>query len=168
MQSLRRASVVVAPAAVVLIAAVLLWAQTPNPLAGGWRINLAKSKYSPANFALKSSTSRFEVTKDEVRLVNDGVDAQGRTTHLEYTARFDGKPYPVKSTIDGKPSPTQDAITWKKIDDYTYENVAMLKGKALTTTRVVISRDGKTRTNTVTGQDAQGRTINNVVVYERQ
>ena len=74
----------------------------------------------------------------------------------------------MKSTIDGKPSPSQDAITWKKIDDYAYENVAMLKGKALTTTRVVISRDGKTRTNTVTGQDAQGRTINNVVVYERQ
>ena len=74
----------------------------------------------------------------------------------------------MKSTIDGKPSPSQDAITWKKIDDYAYANVAMLKGKALTTTRVVISRDGKTRTNTVTGQDAQGRTINNVVVYERQ
>ena len=83
-----------------------------------------------------------------------------------YTASFDGKPYPVKSTLDGKPNPGQDAITWKKIDDYTYENVAMLKGKALTTTRVTISRDGKTRTNAVTGQDAQGRTINNTVVSE--
>jgi hypothetical protein len=52
-------------------------------------------------------------------------------------------------------------VTWRKIDDYAYENVAMLKGKATTTTRVTISRDGKTRTNTVTGTDAQGRTINN-------
>jgi hypothetical protein len=44
----------------------------------------------------------------------------------------------------------------------------MLKGKALTTTRVVVSRDGKTRTNTVTGTDAQGRMINNTVVYEKR
>ena len=66
MQLLRRAYIVVAPAAVVRIAAGLLSAQTANPLAGGWRINLAKSKHSPANAALKSSTSRFEVTKDEV------------------------------------------------------------------------------------------------------
>ena len=51
---------------------------------------------------------------------------------------------------------------------YSLENVAMLKGKALTTTRVVVSRDGKTRTNTVTGTDAQGRTINNTVVYEKR
>jgi hypothetical protein len=63
-------------------------------------------------------------------LVNEGVDAQGRATRLEYTARFDGKPYPVTSTVDAKPSGNQDAVTWRKIDDYTYENTAMLKGKA--------------------------------------
>jgi hypothetical protein len=139
-----------------------------SPLAGTWKYNAAKSKYSPANLALKSSTSKFDVTGDSVRLVNDGVDAEGHTTHLEYSAKFDGKPYPVKSTVDGKPSPSQDGVTWRKIDDYTYENVAMLKGKATTTTRVTISRDGKTRTNAVTGTDAQGRTINNMVIYERQ
>ena len=167
MLSPRRNSMIVFVVAAVISAAILA-AQTGGPLSGMWTINLAKSKYSPANLALRSSTSRFEVTKDSVKLVNEGVDAQGRATRLEYTVSFDGKPYPVKSTIDGKPNPNQDAVSWKKIDDYTYENVAMLKGKALTTTRVVISRDGKTRTNTVTGQDAQGRTINNTVVYERQ
>jgi hypothetical protein len=167
MLSLRRASIA-ASALCAIAAAAILSAQSGNPLTGNWTINLAKSKYSPANLALKSSTSRFDATQNEVKLLNEGVDAQGRTTRLEYTARFDGKPYPVKSTIDGKPSPNQDSVTWKKIDDYTYENVAMLKGKALTTTRVTISRDGKTRTNTVTGQDAQGRTINNTVVYEKQ
>jgi len=167
MLSLRRASIVASLAAVA-VAATILSAQQGNPLAGSWRINLAKSKYSPANLALKSSTSRFQVTAEQVTLLNEGVDAQGRTSRLEYTAKFDGKPYPVKNTLDGKPNPSQDAITWRKIDDHTYENVAMLKGKALTTTRVVVSRDGKTRTNTVTGQDAQGRTINNTVVYERQ
>src|SRR5687768_13671770 len=143
MQLLRRIPTVL----VVLAMAASAVAQAGNPLSGKWSINLAKSKYSPANLALKSSDSQFDVTADTVKLINQGVDAQGRTTRLEYTARFDGKPHPVKSTLDGKPSPNQDAITWKKIDDYTYENVAMLKGKPLTTTRVTVSRDGKTRTN---------------------
>jgi hypothetical protein len=167
MLSLRRTSIIVFAVAAVSAAATLT-AQAGGPLSGKWTINLAKSKYSPANLAVKSSTSQFDVTPDSVKLVNEGVDAQGRTTRLEYTSKFDGKPYPVKSTIDGKPNPGQDAISWKKIDDYTYENTAMLKGNTLTTTRVVVSRDGKTRTNTVTGKDAQGRTINNTVVYEKQ
>jgi hypothetical protein len=145
-----------------------LSAQTPSPLSGTWQQNVAKSKYIPAGLAVKSSTSRFEVTQNGVKLVNDGVDGEGRKTHTEYTANFDGKDYPVKATVDGKPSPNQDAVAWKKIDDYTYENVAKLKGQALTTTRIVVSRDGKTRTNTVTGKNAQGQTVNNTVVFEKQ
>jgi hypothetical protein len=145
-----------------------LAAQTASPLSGTWRQKVAKSKYSPPELAVKNNTSTFEVTPNGVKLVNDGVDAQGRKTHTEYTANFDGKDSPVKATIDGKPSPNQDAVAWKKIDDYTYENVARLKGQALTTTRIVISRDGKTRTNTVTGKNAQGQTVNNTVVFEKQ
>ena len=167
MSSTRCTSLIVFFVAVAAAFATVV-AQTGGPLSGTWTINLAKSKYSPANLAVKSSTSRFEVAQDSVTLVNEGVDAQGRATRVEYMARFDSKPYPVKSTLDGKPSGNQDAVSWKKVDDYTYENVAMLKGKALTTTRVVVSRDGKTRTNTVTGTDAQGRTINNTVVYEKR
>jgi hypothetical protein len=143
-------------------------AQAADPLSGAWKIDLAKSKYSPANLAPKSGTTLFEVSQDGITAVIDGVDWQGRVTHAEYTAKFDGKPYLRKETIAGKPNPDQDAVVWKKINDYTYETIAMRKGQALTTTRVVISRDGKTRTNTVTGKNAQGHTINNTVVYEKQ
>jgi hypothetical protein len=31
-----------------------------------------------------------------------------------------------------------------------------------------ISKDGKTRTSTFKGKDAQGRDVNNVVVYDKQ
>jgi hypothetical protein len=86
-----------------------LAAQTASPLSGSWRQNVAKSKYSPPELAVKNNTSTFEVTPNGVKLVNDGVDAQGRKTHTEYTANFDGKDSPVKATIDGKPSPNQDA-----------------------------------------------------------
>jgi hypothetical protein len=143
-------------------------AQAADSLSGVWKVNLAKSKYSPPNLAPKSGTTLFEVSQDGIRVVVDGVDWQGRVTYAEYTARFDGKAYPRKETIAGKPNPDQDAVMWKKIDDYTYEIIAILKGKVLTTTRVVTSGDGKTRTNTVTGRNAQGLTLSNTVVYEKQ
>ncbi len=108
------------------------------------------------------------MTKGSVKATIDGVDWQGRVTHSEYTATLDGKDSPWKGTIDGRPSPDQDAIVWKRIDASTYEVVNKLKGQVLTTQRTVMARDGKTRTNTVTGKNAQGQTVSHTVVYERQ
>ena len=105
---------------------------------------------------------------DAIKTTTDGVDAQGRTTHTEYSAKFDGKDYPWKGMIAGKANPDQDTVSWKKIDDSNYEVVNKLKGQVLTTQRTVLSRDGKTRTNTLTGKNAQSQTINNTQVYERQ
>jgi len=59
-------------------------------------------------------------------------------------------------------------ISARRVDDYTYETTARLKGHVLAITKVVVSRDGKTRTNTVTGKNAQGQTVSNTVVYEKQ
>ena len=59
-------------------------------------------------------------------------------------------------------------ISVKKIDDFSFESTSKLKGKALTVAKSVISRDGKTRTVTTTGKNAQGQTVNNTAVYEKQ
>ncbi|HYN07733.1 MAG TPA: hypothetical protein VES67_10105 [Vicinamibacterales bacterium] len=128
---------------------------------------MAKSTYNPAELAPKSSTSKVEITGDTIKVVVDGVDSQSRPTHLEYTAKLDGKDYPWKGTVDGKPNLNQDMVAWKKIDDFTYESTNKLKGEVLSTQRVVIAKDGKTRTNTVTGKNAQGQTVNNTVLYEK-
>ena len=150
-------------------AALLALAQTPavNPLVGSWKINIAKSKYSPADLASKSGTSKIEAAGGGIKLTVDTVDNQGRKVHQEYTANFDGKDVRCNCTIDGKPSPNQDTVAWKKIDDYTYDLVAKLNGQVLTTTRIAVARDGKSRTNTATGKNAQGQTVSNVVLYEK-
>ena len=144
------------------------FAQAASPLAGTWTVNLAKSKYDPPAMAPKSGTVKIEIAGDTVKIVNDGVDAQGRATHSEYTAKLDGNDYPWKGTIDGQPNLTQDAVTWKKIDDRTYELTGKLKGQQLGTQRIVIAADGKSRTNTVTGKNAEGQTIHNTVVLDRK
>ena len=43
-----------------------------------------------------------------------------------------------------------------------------LKGKVMTTSRIVISADGKTRTVTVTGTTVDGKPLKNVLVYDKQ
>lgn len=148
--------------------AMPLAAQAPSPLSATWKLNVAKSKYNPANLAIKSNTIKYTITGDTITAVTDGVDAQGRATHTAYTAKLDGKAYPFTGTIAGKPNPDQDGVMWKKIDNNTYETSTMLKGKVLVTSHIVISSDGKTRTSTQTGKNAQGQTLNNSVFYDKQ
>jgi hypothetical protein len=158
---------------VIVVLVVSAWvigllAQAATPLSGTWRVNVAKSKYSPADRAPQNQTSRLEVAQDGIKVVTDGSDSKGRKTHTDYTAKFGGPIVSTNATVDGKPNPDQDGAAWKKVDDYTYEITNALKGKALTTTRIVVARDGKSRTTTVTGKDAHGRVVNDVVIFDRQ
>ena len=137
-------------------------------LAGTWKLNVAKSKYSPGP-APQSNMIKFDSVEGGIRLVADGLDSQGKKTHNEYTAKFDGKDVPTKPMLDGKPNPNAaDTVSYKKIDDYTYEATAKLKGKTLNVARHVISKDGKTRTVTTTGTNAQGQKLNDMTVFEKQ
>jgi hypothetical protein len=134
-----------------------------NPLTGTWKQNMAKSKYDPANLAPRSGATKWEaVGADGFKWVADGVDAQGKPTHTEFSGKFDGKDYPVKG-IAG-----EDTRAYTRIDDYTYDFVSKKAGKVTTTSHMVISRDGKTRSFTTTGTDAEGHKVNNTSVYEKQ
>ncbi len=128
---------------------------------GSWKLNVAKSKYSPGP-APKSQTLKQEASAGGMKATTDGVDGEGKPTHTEYTAKYDGKDYPWKGNVNA------DMLSLKRIDDNSYEAVWKLKGKTTITSRTVVSKDGKTRTSTQTGKDAQGRTVNNVTVYDKQ
>lgn len=139
-------------------------AQAQDVWVGTWRLNLAKSKYDPANLAPKSQTTRLEsIAGGGMKTTTDTVDYQGKMTHQEVVTTFDGKPSELKGASDAN-----STRAYKRIDSRTYEFVNYVGGKMTTTVRSVTSADGKTRTNTTTGNDAQGRAIKNVAVYERQ
>jgi hypothetical protein len=128
---------------------------------GTWTLNLAKSKYSPADQAPKSQTIKREPVDGGMKTVADGVDAQGKTTHTEYSAKFDGKDYPWTG------QPNADTISLLRIDDDYYEAIWKLKGEVTITSNTVVSKDGKTLTTTQSGKDAQGRTVLNMTVFDR-
>lgn len=146
---------------------VLAVALAAHPLDGTWKLNLEKSTYDPPTLAPKSGTTVYVVTGDTMKGVTDGIDAQDRATHSEYTVKFDGKDYPWQGTIAGQPNTSQNTVSFRRIDDRTFEIFNKLNGKLVVTQRTVVAIDGKTRTTTTDGTNAQGQKIHNVMVYDK-
>ena len=166
--SMQRRISMVSMALTIAAVPVVVAAQAPESLAGTWKLNVAKSKYDPASLAPKSATSTYTFSGKNVTLNVDQVNAKGQKVHIEYTASLDGADHPWKSTIDGKPNPDQDAVTFKKLDAHTYHVENKLKGKVMTTQHIVVAADGKSRTVTTDGTNAQGQKVHHVAVYDKQ
>jgi len=138
-------------------------AQAPaaKNMVGTWKLDSAKSKYSPGPTP-KSQVAMLEAVDGGMKVVSDRVEADGKTTHFEWTAKFDGKDYPVKG------DPGRDGVSVKKVDDYTLDITNKKGGKVTTTIHAVYAKNGKSRTETVTGTDAQGQKIENVTQWTKQ
>jgi len=104
----------------------------------------------------------YEAAGDKVKVTVDGTDRDGKPTHSEWTGKFDGKEYPVTG------DPTSDERSYKKVDDRTLELTNKKNGKVTVSGRIVVSADGKSRTVTTSGTDAEGKKIKNKTVYDKQ
>ena len=165
--SMRTSAVLISLALVVALPGAVA-AQGSQSLAGTWKLNATKSKFEPAELASKSSTVTYAFSGNSVTATIDQVNAKGQKVHVEYTAALDGADSPWKGTTDGKPITSQDAISFKKLDANTYHVENKLKGKVMTTNHIVVAADGKSRTSTTTGTNAEGTKIHNVAVYGKQ
>ena len=52
------------------------------------------------------------------------------------------------------------------VDDYSFRVVTQVNGKPTTTSLVVMSKDGRTKTETTTGIDTDGRPLKNVSIWD--
>lgn len=142
------------------VPAASLRAQAPDPASGTWELNLAKSKFSPGP-APKSQTRTYTVTGDEVKYSLKGIDAEGKPTLVEYTAKYDGKDYPLTG------APDFDTISLKRLNATTTQATLKKGGKVVQTTRRVVSKDGKSLTLTTKGTNAKGQAVSNVAVFDK-
>jgi len=148
--------------AVALVLAGTLPAQAQEALFGTWKMNAAKSKYSPGP-APKSNTAKWEAFQGGVKLTVDMVPATGETQHWECSGKFDGKDNPVTGN-----NPDGDTMAFSKVNARTYEGVTKKAGTTTLTAHIVVAANGKTRITTQTGKDGQGQTVNNTTFYEKQ
>ncbi len=131
-----------------------------DPQMGTWKLNEAKSKFTPGT--TKNTMVVYKAAGDQVKVTADGVDAKGKSTHNEWTGKFDGKNYPVTG------DPTSEARSYKKIDDRTLELTNWYHGRVMATGRIAVSADGKSRTATVSGTTPKGKNFKNVAVFDKQ
>ena len=136
-------------------------ASAADVFSGNWKVNLAKSKYNPGPPPKGPNFSKIDAMEGGLKFTNDGVNAEGKPTHSEWSGKFDGKDNPVKG------DPNRDTAALSKINDDTIQITSKKAGKVVSTIRAVFSRDGKTRTQTGQGTNAQGIKTDNTVVYEK-
>jgi len=127
---------------------------------GTWKLNASKSKISPGS--PRNDTVVYTMAGDNMKVTVDGVDASGKPAHNEWTGKFDGKDYPVMG------DPDSDARSYTKVNDHTLTLTLKKGGKVTSTGRIVVAADGKSRTVTTSGTDAQGKKITTTAVYDKQ
>jgi hypothetical protein len=148
---------------VALVRTVTPSAQAADPWIGTWKTNLEKSTYSPGPKPTSPTTIKLESSADGMKSTFDGMTGEGKPFHTEAVGAFDGKDNPVKGAR--LPNTT---VAYKRIDARTYEAATKIDGKPTTTARVSVSTDGKTMTATVTGKNAEGQSVKNVIVHDKQ
>ena len=131
---------------------------------GTWKVNIAKSKYTPAPIPLKSLTAVREAAPGGVKVTTTGERTDGMAINASYTAKYDGSAAAVTGT--GTP---YDSMSIKQVDanTFTYE-AKQTNGKYRSSGRSVVSKDNKTMTTTAKGTDADGKPMMLTLVYEKQ
>jgi hypothetical protein len=144
------------------IGGVDLSAQMNDPRIGTWKLNVAQSTYSPGP-APQSLMVKVEAAGQGEKATADFVNADGTRTTTVYTANFDGKDSPLTGSQFGA-----DMVSLKRIDARTTERTDKKGDKIVQVLTRVVSQDGKTMSVTTKGTDAQGKAVDNVVVFEKQ
>ncbi len=127
---------------------------------GTWKLNEAKSSFPTG--ATKNQTVTYQAEGDQVKVTLDGTAADGKSVHIEWTGKYDGKFYPVTG------DPNVDERSYKQVNGRTVEVISKKDGKEVSTTRVVVAPDGKSRTVTSTTTNAKGAKVTSVAVYDKE
>jgi hypothetical protein len=138
-----------------------LTAQVTDRAIGTWTLDVAKSKFNLAP-APKSLTLSYEKAGQGITVSTKGVDAHGNATATSYTAKYDGKDYPVTG------APDYDAVSLKQTDASTVQVTRRKGGNIVASLQRVVSADGKVMTITTKGTDAKGQAATDLGVFEKQ
>jgi hypothetical protein len=115
-----------------------------NGTSGSWRITKVKESENGRTATYKSDGDSFSFSTP---------------TGESYTAKMDGKDYPVKGAYGW------DSVSLKRVDDHTIQETDKRDGKVITVLKMTVAADGKTMT-TVATSTLTGRT--STYVAEKQ
>ncbi|HUA18848.1 MAG TPA: hypothetical protein VMB25_08895 [Bryobacteraceae bacterium] len=138
---------------------------------GTWKLDSAKSKYSPGT-PPASATMTIQEQSDGLKTTYQEVEADGSHNGYEYAASYDGKDYPL--TVSGTPTwhaeelSGAEAVVLRHAGGNSYSLLLKNSKGVVMTIRSVVSKNGKVMTVTAFGADASGKTMSSVSVWDKQ
>jgi hypothetical protein len=142
--------------AVIMLSGALIAADTRL---GTWKLNLEKSKVQDPT-AWKSRLMIFEdAGPDTYKVTFEDTRADGTVTRRTDVVSFDGKKNP---TVGGR------LRVSRRIDDHHAIEVIEKDGKEVERIEEVMSPDGRTMTNHLTGIYTNGRPMDEIRVWDKQ
>jgi hypothetical protein len=146
-----------------ILAATALAALAADNTVGTWKLNVEKSKYTPAPMPVKSLTVTREAMEGGIKQTTTGERADGTAINASYTATYDGKDVPVTGNAP------YDTIAVKQVNENTLTDVRKKTGGSYKSTgRIVVSKGGKTMTTTVKGTNADGKQFTQNYIFDKQ
>jgi hypothetical protein len=128
---------------------------------GTWQLNTAKSKFSSPDYTPKSDRRTYMVAGNRLTMRSTGINADGKTMKWGYSARIDGRSYPVSG------NPNTDHIKLIYVSPREFKSNTMLKGKASAKSTVTLAADAKTLTIARSILTAKGGPTDDTMVFER-
>ena len=132
-----------------------------DAVVGTWKLNVAKSTFSPGP-APKSQTRSYAESAQGMTLTIKTTAADGKESTVTLTYKDDGKPYPVSG------NPDFDMVSVTRVDALTAHSTQTKAGATVGSGIRTVSKDGKTLTFAQKGTHANGAKYDNVSVYDKQ
>jgi uncharacterized Zn-binding protein involved in type VI secretion len=144
-----------------LLAIATAVASAADPVIGTWKLNLAKSTFSPGP-APKSQTRSYAESPQGIVLTTKTVAADGKESTISLTFKDDGKPYAVTG------SPDFDAVSVRRVNARTVKSTQTRAGAPVGSGVRTVSEDGKALTFEQKGTHVGGGKYDDVLVYDRE
>jgi hypothetical protein len=156
MQSARLGSFLAAVMAALCSVAV----QAKEPLEGTWLLDVGKSTFTPSP-GLKGQMRTYTLSDGVEKMTARGMSGDGKSTLVQYQARYDGKDYDIVGSVGG------NKISLKRIDNLTTESTQKRDGKPVIIATRRVSPDEKTLTVETKGTLPDGRILQATMVFHR-
>ena len=146
-----------------IAAPAALYAQAAEPLIGVWNVDVFKSTYVTGQPPVRRVIV-FEAAGDSLHstqeTTNQGFNTS-ETIKVEYTAKIDGKDYPIMNS-------GLDTVALRKVDATTYERIGKIKGMPTETATMKFSNRNRTLTITTKGTTDAGAEYARTEIFNRQ
>jgi hypothetical protein len=160
--SLRRWVPALLAVALVCAASSTALAQDKDPANGTWKLNVAKSTFSPGP-APKEATVTIESAGPGRHVEAKGMASDGTATKWGYSGNFDRKEIRVTGS-----NPDADVVMLRRLSPTTVRSTYKKDGKQTLVNGISVSEDGKTLTVAQSGVNAKGQTVKNTLVFDKQ